>query len=123
MVRDDVLPDQPIFRGNARDWHARILAYGLPPLPEVSLRARAIAIAVFRAASVWHQMFWSPLDFQIASWAQMFDGDEMSWLTVNLAEHAVNDHFRQSITGQMLPAHVTHGAAVLLLEQEAQHGP
>lgn len=126
MPRDswysNALPDRPIFVGDAAEWHANILALGPPRLPTVSARARAVSMAVFHAAAVWHQMFWSPIEFQLLSWAQLFDQPGMEWLTIDLAERAVNEFFRQSITGYMLPGHVVQGAAVLLLEEEAQRG-
>jgi hypothetical protein len=111
-------PREPIFRGNPADWQNQILQFGrLPELPPVTTQAWAVATAVFYAAADWSVLFRSPLPFQIHVWAHAFDhtGD---WLTVDLAERAVHAHFRQSITGHMLPAHVINGAAVLKLEQE-----
>ncbi|WP_280186247.1 MULTISPECIES: hypothetical protein [Nocardia] len=120
-ARNNALPDRPIFVGYPTEWQANILSYGQPKLPVATTQARAIATAVFRAAAVWNEMFWSPLEFQILNWAVLFDRSDIAeWLTIDLAECAVNKHFRQSITGQMLPAHVINGAAVLLLEREVQ---
>ncbi|WP_454199532.1 hypothetical protein [Nocardia sp. Marseille-Q1738] len=126
MPRDsahgNALPDRPIFVGDPAEWQANILSWGQPKLPVVTTQSRAIAAAVFRAAAVWNEMFWSPMDFQVLNWAVLFDRPDMEWLTIDLAERAVNEHFRQSITGQMLPGHVIQRAAVLRLEEEVQHG-
>jgi hypothetical protein len=127
MPRDsahsNALPDRPIFVGDPTEWRANILSYGQPKLPVATTQARSIATAVFRAAAVWNEMFWSPLEFQILNWAVLFDRPDITeWLTIDLAERAVDEHFRQSLTGQMLPGHVIQRAAVLRLEEEAQHG-
>lgn len=114
------LPSKPIFVGDPAEWRANILAYGMPLTRPVSPRAHAIAVAVFRAAAVWNQMFWAPADFQVSVWAELFDRPDLDWLTIDLAERAVNEHFRAAIVGHMVPGHVIQRAAVLLLEQEAQ---
>jgi uncharacterized membrane protein len=109
------LPERPIFRGDPADWHRNILAYGPLEIPAVTSEAVAIATAVFYAAANWSEMFRSPLKIQLYMWAHLFE-DFTDWLTIDLAERAVHAHFRQSITGHMLPAHVINGAAILKLE-------
>lgn len=99
------LPDRPIFVGDPADWHNSISGTDLRLVPVVG-RALAVATAVFHAASYWSQMFWAPTKLQLYVWAQAFDCGPsgcMDWLTVDLAERAVHAHFRESITGFMLP--------------------
>ncbi|MEV0031401.1 hypothetical protein [Nocardia sp. NPDC050793] len=116
MANQSDHPSRPIFRGDPGEWARGILAWGAPPeLEPVTARARAVAVAVFYAAADWSQIFGAPVEFQIHAWAVIFD--RFDWLTVDLAERAVHAHFRESITGQMLPAHVIQGAAVLKLEE------
>jgi hypothetical protein len=110
---------RPIFRGDPKAWQRDILAFGhLPELPPVTAQAWSVATAVFYAAADWSEMFASPMPFQIHMWAHVFECSESTdWLTVDLAERAVHAHFRQSITGHMLPAHVIQGAAILKLQE------
>ncbi|WP_280482233.1 hypothetical protein [Nocardia cyriacigeorgica] len=113
------VPDRPIFTGDPREWLAGLPVAGID-FPPVTTRALAVATAVFHAASYWNQMFWSPTELQLFAWAQIFDCGPSGckeWLTVDLAERAVHAHFRESITGHMLPAHVLHEAAILKLEE------
>lgn len=112
-------PREPIFRGDPTAWQQDILAFGPMELPPVTAQAWSVATAVFYAAADWSEMFRSPIPLQIHMWAHVFECSESTdWLTVELAERAVHAHFRQSITGHILPAHVISGAAVLKLEQE-----
>lgn len=112
-------PKQPIFRGNPEDWQESILRWGAPPeLPAVTSHALACSTAVFYAAADWCEMFRAPSPYQIQSWAHSFDrSGAVSWMSVDLAERAVHDHFSTAITGHMLPGHVIQRAAVLKLEE------
>ena len=125
-------PPQPIFGDSSRHWQKGILetqaigerltGHRASRTPRASARARAIATAVFYTASEWHRAFEAPLDTQIDTWGSVFEhGDNTDWLTIDLAVRAVHAHFRQSILGHMLPAHVLHQAAIIKLEQEANN--
>ncbi|WP_143876087.1 hypothetical protein [Nocardia fluminea] len=121
------MPGSPIFgqRADADAWATAANSCPLNTFTPISDHARAVAVAVFRAAAVWKYGFWAPTEAHILAWGGLFDSSprrDMSWLTVDLAERAVTEHFRTSVTGWFLPADVLRGAALLRLEQEAQRG-
>ncbi|WP_280412654.1 hypothetical protein [Nocardia asiatica] len=120
-------PPQPIWRDDTRQWQrnivdlhqacARLGGGAIAREPKASAYARAIATAVFYTASQWHESFQAPIETQINVWASAFEyGGVKEWLTIDLAVRAVHAHFRQSITGYMLPSHAIQAAALLKLE-------
>ncbi|MGY1946684.1 hypothetical protein [Nocardia asiatica] len=117
-VKPYQVPPKPIFRDTPGRWGRDILNWGgEPELRPVTTVATALATTTFYTAGHWSETFQAPTEFLINSWAHLFEfAGADQWMTLDLVERAVNAHFRQSITGRMLPADVIHGAAILKLE-------
>jgi hypothetical protein len=110
-------PSEPIWRGDHEAWKRDITVFGEPHLPvdqPTTHHGRAIAIAVFYRAANWNTLFLAPLDLQIWAWARVLDLD---WLSVDLAERAVDKHFEAEVLGWMMPFDVIANATYLLLEE------
>lgn len=117
--------DEPKWHGDHQEWKRNIRSLqslsetARPYFEPVSARAQAVAVAVFHAAGDYNSLYWSPLPEQLNAWAAIFDCNERDcrdWLTVELADRAVREHFSESIDGRIMPAHVLQRVAVLHLE-------
>jgi hypothetical protein len=111
-------PNEPIWRGDHEDWKRSLLSFGEPSSDLygtlVSDHGRAVAIAVFHRAADWNSIYRAPHPYQIHLWGSIFDHD---WLTIDLAERAVDQHFEAEIIGRMLPFDVLSKATYIRLEE------
>lgn len=111
-------PTEPRWHDDPNEWadtinHIHSLAdaererEGGTEREDLKLGKHAVAVAtmVFYAAAQHNTGFMHPHPFVVETWAQIYE-NYAPWITVSIAEAAVDAHFATSQDGHMLPAHV-----------------
>ena len=112
-------PSEPIWRGDHTEWTRAILWLGVGNLhrpPPISDQARAVALAVFHRAADWNTLYRAPHELTIHMWGCVLDN---GWLTIDLAERAVDQHFESDLIGRMMPFHILSNATLIKLAEGA----
>lgn len=73
--------------------------------PSYCSHGLAVATMVFYTAANYNTVFSRPHPMILRSWAEIYS-THAHWMSLEVAEAAVNAHFGASTDGRMLPAHV-----------------